>query len=143
VAPVRSILAIGGGNVGLAAEDRLDARGLGLLVEVDRAEHVAMVGDRNGFHALAEDLREQVGQPDGAIEQAVGGMQMQMRELGHQTRSSMILDICSGSTAQPLNSTAFLQAGVAAAKILTRPQLVHRRARWTPSTRSLPATPQT
>ena len=38
-------------HVGLDADDRLDAGGLGLLVEVVRAEHVAVVGHRDRRHA--------------------------------------------------------------------------------------------
>ena len=72
-----------GRDVGLAAEDRLDAVGLGLLVEVERAEQVAVVGDRHRLHPALEHLREQVVQADGAVEKAILRVQMQVRELGH------------------------------------------------------------
>ncbi len=39
-------------DVRLGADDGLHARGLGLLPEVERAEHVAVVGDRDGRHLL-------------------------------------------------------------------------------------------
>ena len=69
------------GDVGLAAEDRLDPVGLGRLVELDGAEHVAVVGHRHGLHPPLRDLRAQVRHPDGAVEQAVLGVQVQVREV--------------------------------------------------------------
>jgi hypothetical protein len=70
-------------DVGLAAEDRLDPGVLGLLVEVDHAVHVAVVGEGHRVHAHLLTGLEQVGQPDGPVEQAVLGMQVEVRELGH------------------------------------------------------------
>ena len=68
------------GEVGLHADDRFDARGRGLLVEVVGTEDVAVVGHRQGRHAHALDLGEQFGQPRGAVEHRVLGMDVQMHE---------------------------------------------------------------
>ena len=74
--------ALGAGDVGLEADDRLDAVLLGLLVEVDDAKHVAVVGHRDRLHAGVRARLHQIGQADGAIEQAVERVQMEMREVG-------------------------------------------------------------
>ena len=74
-------------DVGLAAEDQLDAVRLGLGVEVDRAEHVAVIGDRDGVHPELLHLGEQVLHADRAVEQAVLRVQMEVGELGHDSRA--------------------------------------------------------
>jgi hypothetical protein len=83
VAAVGPIVAIGRGHVGLAAEDQLHAGLLRLGVEVDRAEHVAVVGHRDRIHPEAAHLREQILHADRAIEQAVLRVEVEMRESGH------------------------------------------------------------
>jgi hypothetical protein len=83
VAAVGAVAQVGGGDVGLAAEDHLDVVGLGLGVQVDRPEHVAVVGHRDGVHAAGLERREQVLHPDRAVEQAVLGVDVQVRELAH------------------------------------------------------------
>jgi hypothetical protein len=45
-------------DVGLDAEDRLDAVGMRCLVEAERAEHHAVIGDRDRRHRHALGLRE-------------------------------------------------------------------------------------
>ena len=80
VPPVRAIRAVVA-DIGLAAEDRLYAVGLGLFVEVDGAEHVAVVGERDGVHAQAGQLGEQILQADGSVEQAVLAVNMEVSEL--------------------------------------------------------------
>ena len=72
-----------GRDVRLAAEDRLHAVGLGALIEVERAEQVAVVGDRDRLHAALEHLREQLVQANRAVEKAILRVQMQVGELGH------------------------------------------------------------
>ena len=71
-----------GGDVDLAADDRLDAGGHRLLVELDGAEHVAVVGDRQGRHAAFLGALDQVADLDGAVEEAVLAVQMEMDEIG-------------------------------------------------------------
>jgi hypothetical protein len=68
-------------EVGLAAEDRLDAVVLGRLVELDGPEHVAVVGHGDGLHAACLDLGAQVVHADRTIEQRVLRVQVQMREV--------------------------------------------------------------
>ncbi len=80
VAPVRAVVAIAGRDIGLAAEDQLDVVRLRLGVEVDRPEHVAVVGDRDGVHPELADLREQVFDADRPVEQAVLRVKMEMTE---------------------------------------------------------------
>jgi hypothetical protein len=69
-----------GGDVGLATDDRLHARCARLLVELDRAEQVAVVAHAD--RALAERLHliEQRRQLDRAVEQRILGVQVKMRE---------------------------------------------------------------
>ncbi len=71
------------GDVGLAAEDRLHTVGLGLLVELDGAEHVAVVGHRHRLHAPFLNLAAEVRHADGTVEQRVLGVQVQMCEVIH------------------------------------------------------------
>ena len=72
-------------EVALHADDRLDAGGLGLLVEVVGAEDVAVVGHRERRHAHARGLFEEVVQPGGAVEHRVLGVHVQVDEgvVGH------------------------------------------------------------
>jgi hypothetical protein len=86
VAAVGAVAQVGGGDVGLAAEDHLDVVLLGLGVEVDRAEHVAVVGHRDGVHAARLQGREQVLHPDRAVQQAVLSVDVEVRELAHGRR---------------------------------------------------------
>ena len=80
-----------GRDVGLAAEDRLHPVGLGLLVKIQRAEQVSVVGDGHRLHPPLEDFREEMVETDGAIEKAILRVQMQVREVGHMRRSSLAL----------------------------------------------------
>src|SRR6266571_4507976 len=80
-------------DVHFATDDRLDAGFGGRVVETNRAEQIAVVGDRDRGHAI---LRGRLGQRfviAGAVEEAEPGMQMKMNELRHvhsvtPTRSS-------------------------------------------------------
>ena len=65
-----------------AADQRLDA-GLGrALAELQRAEQVRAVGDRDRGHALAPAALEQRGQAHRALEQRVAGPDPEMDERG-------------------------------------------------------------
>ena len=66
----------------LAPENRLDARGVGLLIEVDRAMHVAVVGERHRRHAELLHPGAQFLHPDGAFQHRVLGVDVEMNELG-------------------------------------------------------------
>ena len=68
------------GEIGLDADDRLDAGRDRLLVEVVGAVQVAVVGHRQGRHAQPVGLGEQVLQPRRTVEHRVLGVDMQMYE---------------------------------------------------------------
>jgi hypothetical protein len=78
-------------HVHLAADDRLDAGRLHRVVELDRAEHVAVVGDRAGGHAeLGNSLRE-VFRASSAVEKRIFGVEMEMDE-GHSAVRSILAE---------------------------------------------------
>ena len=68
------------GEVGLEAEDRPDLLGLGLLVERPGRVHVAVVGDGQAVHAELLDVRDQLGNPVGPVEQGVFAVGVEMDE---------------------------------------------------------------
>ena len=67
-------------EVGLAADDRLDPRFFGLLVEIDRPENVAMIRHRHRRHLAALRLFHQVLDPHRPVEEGVFGVQMKVNE---------------------------------------------------------------
>jgi len=69
------------GHVELAADDGLDPRLVGLLVEVDGTVHVAVVGDGHGGHPEFLGLFEEVAEADGAVQEAVLGVEVEMDEI--------------------------------------------------------------
>jgi hypothetical protein len=78
----RAILARAGRDVRLHPEDRLDPRLLRLLVELDRPEQVAVVGERERGHAeLGRALDHRVDLAR-AVEQAVVGVPVEVDEVG-------------------------------------------------------------
>ena len=77
-------------HVELAAEDRLDPFLLAGQVEVDGAEQVAVVGQRERREPELPRARDQLVELRGAVEQAVLGMDVQVDEVGvplHQVAS--------------------------------------------------------
>jgi hypothetical protein len=81
--PLAAILApLRPGHVGLHAEDGLDAGRPGRFVEVDGAEEVAVIGDGHGVHAALLHRLRQVAHADGAVEEGIEGMEMEMDEVG-------------------------------------------------------------
>ncbi|CAB5018723.1 unannotated protein [freshwater metagenome] len=75
------------GVVPFHADDGLDARGGGLLPELEGAVEVAVVGDRDGRHLLAGRLGDQISEPGCAIEHGVLGVHVQVHELVAHTPS--------------------------------------------------------
>src|SRR5512138_3650398 len=75
------------GDVGLEPDDRLDPGLLRLLVEVDHPEHVPVVGDGHRLHARLRARFHQVREPDGAVEEAVERVQVQVSEVGWHRRA--------------------------------------------------------
>jgi len=74
--------ALGAGHVGLHAQDGFHPGRLGRPVEVDRAEEVAVVGDRHGAHAPLFHRPRQIAHADGAVEEGVEGVQVKVDEIG-------------------------------------------------------------
>ena len=70
------------GDVHLAAEDRLHALLLARLVELDRAEHVAVVGEGHGAHAERLRAADEVLELQRAVQQRVLRVDVQVDELG-------------------------------------------------------------
>ena len=70
-------------EVDLAADDRLDAGLRRRLVEVDRAVHVAVVGDRQRGHLEVDGLLDERLHARGAVEQRVLGVGVEVDE-GHR-----------------------------------------------------------
>ncbi len=68
-------------QVELAADDRLDALGLGRVVEFDRAVEIAMVGERDGGHAEYDRPVHQPVDAAAAVEQAEVGVDVEMDEI--------------------------------------------------------------
>jgi hypothetical protein len=75
--------AIAGRDVDLAAEDRLDALLPRVVVEGDRREHVAVLGDGERRHAQLLRLIEQLLDTAGAVEQGELRVEVEMDELAH------------------------------------------------------------
>ena len=68
-------------EVEFAADERLDALGLGLVVELDRAVEIAVVGEGEGAHAELGGAIHQPVDAAAAIEQAVVGVDVEMDEI--------------------------------------------------------------
>ena len=60
-----------GGDVGLNPDDWFDAGLFRLLVKLDCAEKIAVVGERHGRHPAGFDFLHQLRDPDGTIKQRV------------------------------------------------------------------------
>ena len=69
------------GDVGLDADDRLDALVLGGLVEGDRAVEGAVVRDGHRIHALGRRRVDQLRDPAEAVEQAEFGVDVEVGEV--------------------------------------------------------------
>ena len=73
---------VGAGQRDLAADDGLHAFGGAGLGELQRAEQIAGVGDRDGGHAGVPGQRGDFLHLDGALAERKGGMDAQMDEIG-------------------------------------------------------------
>ncbi len=67
-------------DVDFAADDGMDAFGFGVVVELDRAEEVAVIGHGDGGHFLLGDDLHELGDFAGAVEQRVVGVAVKMNE---------------------------------------------------------------
>jgi hypothetical protein len=79
-------------EVGLAAEDRVDARLARLGVELDRPEEVAVVGERQAPHAVPRGLAEQRVDADRAVEQREVAVDVEVGECrgGHARAPTLV-----------------------------------------------------
>ena len=82
--------AAAGGDVGLQAEDRVDAQVLGLPVELQCPVQVAVVGQGQGVHLQGLGPVQQALDGAGPVQEAVMAMAVQMGEgMGGQRNSSV------------------------------------------------------
>ena len=88
VATIGAVVAIGGRDIGFAAKDEFDAVFSGVFEEIDGAEHVAVIGDRDRVHAHRMDPGKEVLDADRPVEKAVLGVEMEVGKFGHGCRSS-------------------------------------------------------
>ena len=79
-APYRTLGPVLERHVRLGADDGLHALGPALLVEVEGAVHVAVIGDADGRLAVADRLRHQFVEPCRAIEHRELGVHVQVGE---------------------------------------------------------------
>lgn len=63
-------------DIGFVADDGIEASVLAGTVELDRAVQVAVVGQRDGVHAIRLGVFDQFGYAIGAVEQAVVAVAM-------------------------------------------------------------------
>ena len=82
------LMARAGRDVGFLADDRVDARGLCLEIQIDGAIEDAMVRQRDRRHARLNGMADHLGDAAGAVEQAVFGMRMKVDE-AHAFRWSL------------------------------------------------------
>src|SRR5262249_27844526 len=64
----------GGSQVGLLTNNGLDPRTFGALVEIERAVHATVVGERQRVHPTGQRRGDQAVEPGLAVEQAVLGV---------------------------------------------------------------------
>ena len=76
-------------QIELAAHDGLHVVLVGLGHEVERAEHIAVVGEGHGGHAVLLRLLHQGRNAGLAVEQRVLGVAVEVRENGHWTLGLM------------------------------------------------------
>ena len=92
------------GEIGLHADDRLDARLARSLEKRNRAEHVPVVGERDGAHAHPLGGLDEILDPDRAVEKAVLRMIMKM----YETRSGHAAVLLHRYSITKPNSAEFL-----------------------------------
>ena len=80
----RSLAAVVVGHVGLGADDRLDPLLVALAVEVERAVHVAVIGDADRRLAVADGLGDELVESSRAVEHRELGVDVEVGEgIGH------------------------------------------------------------
>ena len=86
-------------NVRLHADDRLDARLRALLIKLDHAVHIAVIGDRDRVHAELLSAVDKLADARCAVQQAVFGMHVKMCKA--HSRSLLPLVFSSSSALFP------------------------------------------
>ncbi len=105
-------------NVDFAADDGLDSLGFGGVIELHRAEEIAVIGHGDGGHFLLRDDVHQLVDFAGAVEQGIVGVVVQMNEwiFGHRQSERL-----SGETTTILtgshNSARALESGTCTAAL--------------------------
>src|SRR5262249_39942925 len=77
------------GDVDLAAQNRIQPALACVVVKNHRREHVPVLGDRNRRHLQLHRLVEQLVDPACAVEQGELGVQVEMDEFSHASRSTL------------------------------------------------------
>src|SRR5262249_20131102 len=67
-------------DVDLAAQDRLDRRGLACVIKLKRSEHVSMIGERYGRHAELRRASDNPFEPSRPIEHGKLGVHMEVNK---------------------------------------------------------------
>src|SRR5208283_1110441 len=135
-------------EIHLASDDRLDADRFRLLIELDRAEHVAMVGHRDRFHPRRLGVLDQ--RPDfvGAVEETVLRVDVKMDETHSGRPPAPGLQRCA---ARPFPSHLYCSRAPLAAKAGRRARVKREkttsssqppRASWPQPCRRLPWRPR-
>ena len=123
------VLQAAGGEVDLAAEDRLHPRLLAGLVELDRAEQVAVVGHRHRRHPELLRLGRDLLGPGHPVEERVFGVQVEVDEgVGHRAGGTLDAEAGEGKQegwAGEAPSTKRGAGGSPAALLGERPVIPH------------------
>jgi len=69
------------GDVDFATQQRLDAARAGLVVEIRRDEHVAVVSDGHSGYPASRGLIHQFGDFAGTVKKTVVGVKMKVNEM--------------------------------------------------------------
>ena len=71
-----------GGDINFDADDGFDTGLGGLIIKLNGSEHGAMIGGGHRVHAEISSTLQHVVNANGAVQQAVLGMNMEMDEIG-------------------------------------------------------------
>jgi hypothetical protein len=80
--PFIAVNPVSGSHIEFAADDGFYARLVRLLIKIDGAEHIAVIGHRHRRHLILFYPFKKIIEPDGSIEKAILGMHMKMNKIG-------------------------------------------------------------
>jgi hypothetical protein len=75
-----AVAALAGRNVGFVTDDRIETGRFAFLVQLNRAEQIAVIGQGERVHAEVFRLRHQLGYATGAVEETVMTVTVEMNE---------------------------------------------------------------